>query len=66
LPSSRSAWRIENSSGQVTFGSCPAAAGAPVAASDLTNKSYVDSRMIAVLDELLALKAEVAALKTAT
>ena len=66
LPSSRSAWRIENSSGQVTFGSCPAAAGAPVAASDLTNKGYIDKLVSALLDELLALKAEVAALKSAS
>jgi hypothetical protein len=65
LPSSRSAWRIENSSGQVTFGSCPAAAGAPVAANDLTNKGYIDKLVSAVLDELQALKAEVAALKAA-
>ena len=66
LPSSRSAWRIENSSGQVTFGSCPAAASPPVAASDLTNKGYIDKLVSAVLDELQALQAEVAALKAAT
>ena len=66
LPSARSAWRIENSSGQVTFGSCPAAASPPVAASDLTNKGYIDKLVSALLDELLALKAEVAALKAAS
>ena len=66
LPSSKSAWRIENSSGQVTFGSCPAAIGPPVAASDLTNKGYIDKLVSALLDELLALKAEVAALKAAS
>ena len=66
LPSARSAWRIENSTGQVTFGSCPAAANPPIAASDLANKGYVDSRLSAVFDELVALKAEVAALKAAT
>ena len=65
LPSSKSAWRIENSSGQVTFGSCPAATGLPVAASDLTNKGYIDNLVNAILDEPLALKAEVAALKAA-
>jgi hypothetical protein len=32
----------------------------------MTNKGYIDNLVSAVLDELLALKAEVAALKTAT
>jgi hypothetical protein len=63
LPSARSAWRIENNTGQVTFGSCPAAANPPIATSDLANKGYVDSRLSAVFDELGALKADVAALK---
>ncbi len=53
---------IENSTGQVAFASLPAAAGLPVGTSDLANKGYVDSRLTAVLDELVALKAEVAAL----
>jgi hypothetical protein len=66
LPSARSAWRIENSTGQVTFGSCPAAANPPIATSDLANKGYVDSRLSAVFDELGALKADVAALKAAS
>jgi hypothetical protein len=47
----------------VTFGSCPAAANPPVAASDLTNKGYIDKLVSALLDELQALKEEVAALK---
>lgn len=63
LPSARSAWWIENSTGKMTFGSCPAASNPPIAASDLANKSYVDSRLTPVFDELVALKAEVAALK---
>ena len=50
----------------MTFGSCPAAIGPPVAASDLTNKGYIDKLVSAVLDELLGLKAEVAALKAAS
>jgi hypothetical protein len=66
LPSARSAWRIENNTGQVTFGSCPAAANPPIATSDLANKGYVDSRLSAVFDELGALKADVAALKAAS
>jgi hypothetical protein len=46
----------------VAFASLPAGAGLPVGTSDLANKGYVYSRLTAVLDELAALKAEVAAL----
>ena len=46
----------------MTFGSCPAAANPPIATSDLANKGCVDSHLSAVFDELVALKAEVAAL----